>query len=153
MRNNDARNLTIEQQEEVRRRVATMVVKQGMTVTGAAQLMGVSRRNASRWVKLFREGGAKALKQERRGRRVGTKRRLTSRQENAVRRTIVDKVPTELRFPYALWTRQAVIDAVYRRYGIRLPIRTMGEYLKRWGFTPQRPLRRAYERKSSRRHP
>ena len=26
-----------------------------------------------------------------------------------------------------------------------MPIRTVGEYLKRWGFTPQKPLRRAYK--------
>lgn len=146
MKEQDARRLSIEQQEELRRRVAQMVVKQGMTVTGAAKLMGVSRRNASRWVKLYRKGGAKALRQGRRGRRMGSKRRLTLRQERVVQRMIVNKVPTQLQFPYALWTRQAIIDAVQQRYGIRLPVRTMGEYLKRWKFTPQRPLRRAYER-------
>jgi transposase len=29
--------------------------------------------------------------------------------------------------------------------GIRIPVRSVGEYLKRWGFTPQKPIPRAYE--------
>jgi DDE superfamily endonuclease/winged helix-turn-helix protein len=45
----------------------------------------------------------------------------------------------------ALWTRQAVQELIKQRVGIRLPIRTVGEYLKRWGFTPQKPVRKAYK--------
>jgi transposase len=47
--------------------------------------------------------------------------------------------------PYALWTRGAVAELIEQRFGIRLPVRTMGLYLSRWGFTPQKPIRRAYE--------
>jgi transposase len=36
---------------------------------------------------------------------------------------------------------------VEQEFGILLPVRTMGEYLKRWGFTPQRPITRAYEQR------
>ena len=46
--------------------------------------------------------------------------------------------------PFALWTREAVGELIFKRYGLRLPIRTLGEYLKRWGFTPQKPKRRDY---------
>ena len=48
---------------------------------------------------------------------------------------------------FALWTRAAVMQLVESEYGISLPVRTMGEYLKRWGFTPQRPVVRAYEQR------
>jgi transposase len=44
-----------------------------------------------------------------------------------------------------LWTRRAVAQLIAARYGIQLPVRTMGEYLKRWGFTPQKPIKKAYE--------
>ena len=30
--------------------------------------------------------------------------------------------------------------------GIKLHVRSVGKYLKRWGFTPQKPIRRAYEK-------
>ena len=33
---------------------------------------------------------------------------------------------------------------IKQQIGIRLPIRTVGEYLQRWGFTPQKPVRKAY---------
>ncbi|MDQ2834417.1 MAG: IS630 family transposase, partial [Acidobacteriota bacterium] len=46
---------------------------------------------------------------------------------------------------YALWTRQAVSELIEVRTGIRLQVRTVGKYLKRWGYTPQKPLKKAYE--------
>ncbi len=45
----------------------------------------------------------------------------------------------------ALWTRQAVRELISQQFGLRLPIRTVGEYLRRWGFTPQNPVRKAYK--------
>lgn len=47
--------------------------------------------------------------------------------------------------PYALWSRAAVGQLIEQRFGIRLPVRTMGLYLERWTFTPQKPMRKAYE--------
>jgi len=60
---------------------------------------------------------------------------------------IVDRHPDQLKLPFALWTRRAVIQIIKKLYRIEMPIRTVGEYLKRWGFTPQKPLKRAYEQK------
>ena len=37
-------------------------------------------------------------------------------------------------------------ELIWQRFGVRLAVRTMGTYLARWGFTAQKPLRRAYER-------
>ena len=46
-----------------------------------------------------------------------------------------------------LWTRAAVSELIARECGIRLCVRAVGNYLKRWGFTPQKPIKRAYERR------
>jgi transposase len=51
-----------------------------------------------------------------------------------------------MKLPFSLWTRIAVQQLVKQLYSIQMPIRTVGEYLKRWGFTPQKPLTRAYEK-------
>ena len=56
-----------------------------------------------------------------------------------------DKCPDQLKPPFALWTRNAVQQLIKQLWAIDMPIRTVGEYLKRWGFTPQKPLRRAYK--------
>ena len=58
---------------------------------------------------------------------------------------ITDKTPDQLKMPLALWTRRAVCELVEESFGIPLPERTGGEYLKRWGFPAQRPARRNYE--------
>jgi len=36
-------------------------------------------------------------------------------------------------------------ELIEARYGIRLKVRNVGKYLKRWGYTPQKPLKKAYE--------
>ena len=58
----------------------------------------------------------------------------------------MDHCPDQLKLPFALWTRQAVRLHLKASFGLELPIRTVWEYLKRWGFTPQKPVKRAYPR-------
>ena len=62
-----------------------------------------------------------------------------------MRKLITDKTPDQLKMPYALWSRAAVGELIEQRFGVRLPVRTMGLYLSRWGFTPQKPMKKAYE--------
>lgn len=68
-------------------------------------------------------------------------------QELAIQRWICDKTPDQYKLTFALWTRQAVQELITIRLKVRMPIRTVGEYLNRWGFTPQKPLKRAYEQR------
>src|SRR5512145_1766510 len=96
-------------------------------------------------VKAFHVGGWKAVMVDRPSRPVGTGRTLTAEQEREVQRLIRDRTPDQLKMVYALWTRQAVAELIRERFGVELPVRTMGLYLKRWGYTPQKPMRKAYE--------
>jgi transposase len=66
---------------------------------------------------------------------------LTSEQEKKTRQLIQDRTPDQLKLVYALWTRHAVGELIEAVYGMRITVRNMGKYLKRWGFTPQRPLK------------
>jgi len=70
---------------------------------------------------------------------------LSADQEKEVQKVVREKCPDQLKFPFALWTRKAVLQLIKHLYSIDMPIRTVGEYLKRWGYTPQKPLRRAYK--------
>ncbi len=102
------------------------------------------QQSSTIWQK-YVKGGKKEIILGTRGRRHGEKRSLTEEQERHIQKLIVDKTPDQLKFPFALWTREAVRQLVGRQYGIDMPIRTVGEYLKRWGFTPQKPVKRAKE--------
>jgi transposase len=72
---------------------------------------------------------------------------LDAGQEAEVRRLICRHTPDEVGLPFALWSRGAVRELILRRCGVRLAVRTTGKYLARWGFTAQKPLRRAYEQR------
>ncbi|MBK6866517.1 MAG: IS630 family transposase [Burkholderiales bacterium] len=62
-----------------------------------------------------------------------------------MRRLVIDHTPDQLKMDFALWTRQAVLLLIEQRCGVRLTPQGVGLYLRRWGFTPQKPIQRAYE--------
>ncbi len=136
----DARSLPREVLEE-KRRQAHRLRKRGMTRAEIGEIVGVHADTVGRWLKL----SSRQLKVNRGGRKKGEGRRLTQAQEDRLRKLITDKAPDQLKLNYALWTRKAVMELIEQEAGIRMPIRTVGEYPKRWGFTPQKPVKRAYE--------
>ncbi len=117
----------------------------GHTYDEIAELTGLSKTGAFNICKRHDERGAKALHDTPGGRKFGQDRLLSAEQEKQVQKLIADKTPDQLKMPYALWTRGAVAGLIEQRLGIKLSVRTMGKYLARWGFTPQKPLKKAYE--------
>ncbi len=144
MNRNDARSLSEETIYELRCR-AVDLKREGCTYEEVSVVLKVSISAVRKWWALYRNGGPKALRLGQRGRRQGQCRRLSSQQERMVCRMITDKRPDQLKMPFALWTRQAVQELIERQFALKMPIRTVGEYLRRWGFTPQKPRRQAYE--------
>lgn len=110
-------------------------------------MLGVSRQHVGYWVQTYEKGGWKALKKGKRGRAKGTATKLTPEQEQEVRKLITDKTPDQLKLNFALWTREAVRKLIKDRYGIEYALQSISVVLKRWGFTPQRPIKKAYEQK------
>src|SRR5215211_9019367 len=93
----------------------------------------------------FAAEGAKGLVSKPRGRKPGEQCLLTPAQEAEVQELIRRRTPDELGLPFALWSRAAVRALIACRCGVELAVRTVGKYLARWGFTAQKPIRRAYE--------
>jgi transposase len=117
----------------------------GYAVTDIAAVLGVREETLSRWCSRYHRGGREALPGDRTGRPVGSGRLLDGGQEQGIRQAIETETPQQLGIPSALWTRQAVRALVHQQVGIRSSIRAVGEYLRRWGYTPQRPVRKAYK--------
>ena len=138
--------MSMEQQTQARRQ-ALRLLADGWTQKRASQAVGVGERTVRQWVGYRRAHGLAALLRDERGRKTGQGRTLSAAQEKAIRRLIMDQTPDQLKLPFALWTRKAVGQLIQRRYGLRLPVRTLGEYLKRWGFTVQKPVQKALEQK------
>jgi len=144
-RHNDARTLAPAAQAHVRR-LAVNAVRAGLRQTVAATTYGVSLRAVNKWVAIDKVGGLRALTPKRRGRRLGQGGRLRVAHALRIRRLIVGKMPNQLRLPFYLWTRAAVASLIAREYGITVSLVTVGRYLQAWGLSPQKPVRRAYER-------
>ena len=117
----------------------------GYAVVDIAAILGVREVTVSRWCSRYDRGGQEALPGDRTGRPVGPGRLLAGEQEQCVRQLIETRSPHESKITSAPWTRQAVRELIKQQVSIRLPIRTVGEYLRRWGFTPKKPLRKAYK--------
>jgi transposase len=138
----DARHLSSQVQEALRYRVVNAVEK-GMSKSEAARVFSVSRTAVHHWTKAVDEHGSKALRSKKRGRRPHS--RLAPHQAATTVRLITQKCPDQLELPFALWTRAGVRQLIEKRYGVSISVWTVGRYLQRWGLTPQKPLRRAYE--------
>lgn len=136
----DARKLSRDVLEE-KRRQAHRLRKRGLTRADIGDIVGVHADTVGRWLKLDKSN----LKVNRGGRKVGDARLLSAQDEKRICAKIIDKTPDQLKLAYALWTRQAVQELIEQETGIHLAIRSVGEYLKRWGMTPQKPQKRAYE--------
>ena len=142
MEKQDARSLSAEGQEDLRRRVVEAVGK-GLAQTEAARVFGVARGTISRWMGLLEREGRRALRARRRGRPPVS--RLAPHQAATTVRYMVSGCPEQLLLPFALWTREAVQELLLRKFALQVSVWTVGRYLRAWGLTPQKPVRRAYE--------
>lgn len=149
MEKEDARSLSAAAKEE-KRKQAVRLRQRGQTYADIAEVVGVHERTVIRWIRTYEHAGAKGLKAKALGRPLGTGRSLSAQQEQQVQKLIADKTPDQLKMPYALWTREAVRQLIEQTFAIKLAIRTVGKYLALWGFTPQKPLKKAYEQNPKR---
>ena len=142
----DTRALNPGQLADLRRR-AISLVEAGETQGEVARLLHVRPATVCRWVSLKRQGGDDALVAVgRKGRRPGTTGRLSADQAATIVRLLIDNHPEQLKLPFALWTSAAVGDLIQERTGVRFSDRAVRQKLTSWGFSPQRPARRAVER-------
>ena len=132
MKNKDARSLSSEAQEDLRRRVVN-AVEGGMKKCVAVKVFGVSKQAIIGWHKAFRAEGSKALKSKPKGRPKSS--RLKPHEASLTVRLISGKCPDQIHFPFALWTREAVKQLLFERFNVSVSKWTVGRYLKKWGAT------------------
>ncbi len=144
MKKIDARSYTSEQQKLLRIKAVDMVFKHGYTKRATAKALGVSRVHVIKWCQAFELNGYEGLELGRRGRRPGEQMALKPWQCATITNIIRDQTPDQLKMPFVLWERVGIRELIRQKFGITLALRTVGDYLRRWGMTPQRPIERAY---------
>lgn len=145
MKTLDARALPAAAQEDLRRKAVNAVLA-GMPQTHAAKTFGVTRQAVGIWMRRYRNAGESALTAQARGapKREGI---LKPWQCALTVKTITASYPDQERLPgFWLWTRDAVRMYLQRKFDVTLSLSSVGRLLRRWGLTPQKPARRAYQR-------
>jgi transposase len=142
----DARKQSREVLHERRKQVIRLY-RRDIGVMQIVEQTGLSWSGVNAAIALYERDGAAALKPHARGKKPGSGRSLTPEQEQAIQRTIIDKRPEQIKMEFALWSRPAVRQLIERDCGLKLSVRAVGNYLTRWGFTPQKPIKKAYEQR------
>jgi transposase len=140
----DARQLSDEVLESLRLR-ALRACELGYTETEVAEFLGLARETVCRWWSAYAEQGLEALPHERTGRPLGSGRTLTDTQAKHLQDLLDHQTPEQLGIASPLWTRRAVRDLILKEYAITMPVRTVGQYLHRWGYTRKKARRHAQD--------
>jgi len=114
-----------------------------LTNVAIAETLGITVRAVQKIWKLYQEKGRKGIAFRKRGRK--NVKASTKDESNKLQNMIQDKMPNQLKLPYALWTRTSVGVLITKHFGVKVSKWTIGRYLKEWGFTPQKPIKKVNE--------
>ena len=132
-------------QESMRKLVVRYLRRKEGTQEDAARVFGLSKSAVSKIWARYKKEGSKGLGSRKRGVRGGKK--ITGIQAEEVRRLVRKKLPDQLNLSFGLWTREAISQLIQMKFGISLSRWQVGRYLQSWGYTSQKPIRKAFEQK------
>ena len=142
MKKDDARKLDHTTLEALRIR-AVRSVQEGEGPETVARALRVTCRALYKWLADYRRGGWGALKAKP---LAGRPPKLDGKRLNWLYNAVTQKNPLQLKFQFALWTREMVAELIKKKYGIRLAANSVGRLLAQLGITSQKPLHQAVER-------
>ena len=145
----DLRKLSSGELKQVRRQVVRLK-EMGKTGKEIEEITGVRQNRASEiWTAYQREGEA-ALEVNKGGRVEGEGRILEAKEETEIREAIVSRRPEELGLTGQLWTLKKVCEYVRKTYGKKMSDGCASDYMRRWGLSCQRPVKRARKQETER---
>jgi transposase len=118
------------------------MARSGIMAKDIAEFFGVSVRSVFKWMAAFVESGQNGLLAKE---GAGRPPKVSAEQMQWIAMRVRNNTPNQLRFEFGLWTLRLIGELIEREWGLRLSRPTLGKIMAQLGFTPQRPLHRAYE--------
>ena len=139
----DGRTLSHKALEHMRILAVKRVVEDGEAPSEVMKSLGLCRTTIYPWLRKHADQGMDALVE-----RIaqGPEPKLTEKQRQQVKRWILGKDPRQYGFDFDLWSRRIVRALIAEKLGVELGLTAVGRLLASLEITPQKPLRRAYER-------
>ena len=139
----DGRTLDHKALEHLRMLAVKRVVENDEAPSDVMKSLGLCRTSIYRWLRKFEDSGMEALVEKI---AQGPVPKLSEKQRHQVKRWILGKDPRQYGFDFGLWSRRIVQALIKEKMGIDLGLTGVGRLLASLDITPQKPLRRAYER-------
>lgn len=139
----DGRTLDHNTLEHIRIQAVRRVIEDGESPSEVMRSYGLCRTTIYPWLRDFKDKGWEALAESI---AQGPEPKLTDKQKQQVKRWILGKDPRQYGFDFGLWSRRIVQQLIQEKMGIELCLTSVGKLLASMNITPQKPLRRAYER-------
>jgi len=139
----DGRTIDHKTLEHLRKLAIQRVIEDGEAPSDVMKSLGLCRTTIYPWLRRYEDKGMEALVQKI---AQGPEPKLTDKQRQQVKRWILGKDPRQYGFDFGLWSRRIVRELIAAKFGIELGLTAVGRLLASLDITPQKPLRRAYER-------
>ncbi len=149
MKNIDLRKLGAGELKQVRRQVVRLK-EMGKTGKEIEELTGVRQNRISEIWTAYQREGESSLQIRKRGPKPGKNLLLSQEEQAEMRETIVEKTPEEFGLPGSLWTLKKVCELVWKQYRKKMSDGCASDYMRRWGLSCQRPVKRARKQDFSR---
>jgi len=139
----DGRTIAHKTLEHLRKLAVKRVIEDGEAPSHVMKSLGLCRTSIYPWLRRYEQEGLSALAEKV---AQGPEPKLTDQQRQQVKRWILGKDPRQYGFDFGLWSRRIVRELIGAKFGIQLGLTAVGRLLAGLDITPQKPLRRAYER-------
>ncbi len=146
MKKIDSRSLPREAQQQNRYLAIKFRKEEGMSFVKIAKRLGVARQTVHNWYKKYKTEGYDSLILKKRGLKAGTNSKLTPEQIEILKQKIINNTPDQIGLFFSLWTLKSIRILIKNLWKIEVSPRTVCSYMRRLGFTPQKPIKQAYKR-------
>ena len=136
------RKISAGEARQIRRQVVRLK-EMGKSGKEIEELVGVRQNRVSEIWTAYQRDGKEALSRKKTGRKVGSGMILVPKEQDEIRRIIIETRPADHGMAGYLWTRSKVCELVRGKYKKSMTPESVSNYMKRWGLTCQRPAKRA----------